>query len=384
MKYSILYPVLPSSLSFLQQTLPLLLENNRQDFEVIVSINGSMDSNFKLPVFDERVTFTSPNRLLSMNQHYEFIINLSKGTWVQLLGADDFVTPEYFLRLDKLVDRHPTVEIYNWSRSYYYWNSPETISPTQLDFRVSGSKKHFYALRYVFTLFGCLSIFELPQLYTCSLIKKSFISKVASRSQGCFYHSIIPDVYSSIALQENNPRVKSVAIPLTWVGTSSSSYGSKGRIYSDLSKGSLCARHEHNDLDKKISRESHSQSFESILLLECLFRYTEMSGKNARVWKTLLYANYLSDLVFRKEFGSNKEQLSLFYNTDRLCFLYGLLITPIATLFRYLSHLLGKVSYYYQIKSKKRIFLKSNNDITPSVANSIFASKCLGNRTEGI
>jgi len=374
-KYSILYPILPTSSFYLKDTLPLLLNNQRNDFEVIISINGPVDNSFRLPVDDKRVVVVSPEKSLSMNQHYEFILKRAKGEWVQMLGADDFVTRDYLSELDKAIGQSNNFDIFNWSRSYYFWNYPQQISPTQLDFKVTRSSKRFYKLRTMLTFIGMLSAFELPQLYTCSIVRRDFISRLIVESQGCFYHSIIPDYYSTIVMLESARRIKALPWPLTWVGTSSSSYGLQGRVYSDLEKGSLCNRHNHNRLHENIFMPSHSFSYESFLLLECLLKFQDASGKKKPFWRILLYASSLSDIFLNAQFGVHKHQLAVFFSNDRVVFSAGVFLAPFAIFLKESSKILSKYSYGLQVKLRQRYFLPCDSRISPSIANFIFASK---------
>lgn len=370
-KYSVLYPILPSSSLFLNHTLPIVLDNSREDFEVIVSINGPSDPLFELPISDPRLVLVTPNKLLSMNQHYEFVLRLAKGSWIQLLGADDFVTSEYFSQLDEIVDSNENLDVINWSRNYYFWNFPNSISPTQVDFKISFRKKRLYRARIFLTMLGMLSMFELPQLYTCSAIKRNFILKISENSENCFYHSMIPDIYSSIAIADYKPRIITLSRPLTWVGTSSASSGG-GRIYSDFTKASICDRHRHNELHTNIYKKSHELSYESLFLLECLYQYLDTVKEKRQLWLVLLYANFLSDIVLRNQYSINRLQVHRLFSHHRIHFIMSLIFLPITIVVKRIMGAISAVRYYAEIKFGRRFWMGNDRIITPAMANSMF------------
>jgi len=369
-KYSIIYPVLPNSIEFLTSTLSILLEHKRADFEVLISVNGPSTAPAEKLQSDPRVKIVSPGEMLSMNQHYEFALGIAQGTWIQLLGADDFVGSSYFSRLDDIIHESTAAEVITWERAYYFWNSPEEISTNTIDFRLSTAPKYKRLSSYL-SLLGVKSLFEMPQLYTCSIVKRSLIEEIRNKSDGCFFHSIAPDIYSSIAILLNSKAVVKSRVPLTWVGTSSKSYGIGNRIYSDLSKSVICRTHEHNKLHSRIILDAHAKNYESLFLMECLLQYASISKQRQLFVEFLITSNFISECRMRKEFTLMREQLKLIKSYNNVVFLLAKITSWLLPFVRKQSSFLNRLQYYLQVKFHRRYLIPAAVNPSPQEANRI-------------
>ena len=107
LKYSI---VIPSYRGFegLKIIIPYILSIDRDDIEVIVSINHSEDANlskkFLQSLFDKRLKIFTPNKKLPHSAHLDFAYSKSTGLWVGHLGDDDLILKNRFDYMDKYSD----------------------------------------------------------------------------------------------------------------------------------------------------------------------------------------------------------------------------------------------------------------------------------------
>lgn len=269
-KYSIVIPT-RNSTTYLKSQLSILLKSKRDDFEILISDNNdSCDNELNAYLSDNRVKIIWPDFVLSMSSNYEFAINHVSGEWVQLLGSDDAILPWYFEKLDYLLHTYKDIRVITWRRAYFFWpDSPSVYDGRCLEFsanmqiKVCNIKSHFF-----FALIGLKSMFELPQLYTGSLIKKDLIDEIKMKSNGLFYHSIIPDIYSSVAIMTHVKDYVYSNLPMTLIGTSGKTMGFLNRIYQDSNELNYFDSKSPRKIHSSISETFHSTGFSSFYLLE--------------------------------------------------------------------------------------------------------------------
>ena len=107
LKYSI---VIPSYRGYesLKIIIPYLLSIDRNDFEIVVSINHSEDAEltkiFLESIEDERLKIYMPSHKLPHSSHLNFAYSKTSGEWVGHLGDDDLIIKNRFDYLDKHSD----------------------------------------------------------------------------------------------------------------------------------------------------------------------------------------------------------------------------------------------------------------------------------------
>jgi glycosyltransferase involved in cell wall biosynthesis len=287
-KYSIIVPCL-DSIHFLSKTVPLILGNTYEDFEIVISDNRSADGTleFLSAISDPRLVVVQPDKRLSMQEHYEFALKFAKGEWVNLLGADDFPLPWIFSDMDKLTQKNPNYEVINWTRSYFFWPGVEGIyGDVRLSYTELDAQENIVSSRSLFFgLLGLYQILDLPQLYTCAFISMELINRIKRAGQGNFYAKSIPDIYSTIELLMATTGYLRTQRPLTLVGSSNSSLGIGNRIYLDYENNSL---NPHSLLNQLTDRNLHEQKISSYYLLDCYINYVakhKIGGTYWRCWR---------------------------------------------------------------------------------------------------
>lgn len=302
-KYSVIIPCL-NSVNFISVTLPLILRNSYDDFEVIVSDNNSSDgtSDYLEKIQDPRVIKVRPQMRLSMQEHYEFALSHARGEWVNLLGADDFPLPTMFSEMDKLLSKSPSAEIITWTRSYFFWPGVEEIygdirlSYTELKTKRKKSSQKTFML----ALLAQHQILDLPQLYTCSFVSARLIDEIKKNGGGCFYTDSIPDIYSSVELLLTSSSFIRIAYPLTLVGSSNASLGIGDRIYLDHQVNNST---EKNLLSQQTNKELHVQKISPYFLLDCYLSYAaKHSLEVKRSFVILALIGVSGEMIRRKEF----------------------------------------------------------------------------------
>lgn len=278
-KYSIVIPT-RNRAEYLPYAIQSVLDSERNDIELIVSNNFSTDATPEIlsGIEDPRLRVISPNASLPMAGHYEFAISQARGDWLTILGDDDAVMPYIFESLDRHIDRYPQVDIISSIRAHYFWEGCDDLYGNSVvgyssrpNAQIRSTKKDLNAV-----LKGYRSCFDMPQIYTTSIVKRSLYEEIKGRSGGCFYHSIIPDMYSVVALSLARNEYLRVDEPLFWVGTSNKSMGRSDRIYRDAEqfKGDPSGKHAcvPRAISDKVSYQLHSSAFSPMYIYECLLQ----------------------------------------------------------------------------------------------------------------
>jgi len=289
--------VIPSrnSAAYLFENIKAILEIKNLEFEIIVSVNHSNDDTLALisSFNDSRIRIIQPDLPLQMAQNYNFALGHAKGEWILLLGSDDAALPNFANRFIESLSKFPNAEIISWKRAYYYWPGVEDQYGLRAVRYFESNKiiRRNSPMQLYAALLGFKEIFDLPQLYTCSLVKRSLILKCSDGETEKFYKSIIPDVYSSVPLLLNTKNYVYSEKPLSLVGTSVGTYSSGDRIYIDSLQGDVCKRIE---LDSTVYQPLHSMGIGPYYLLEAIRRYSQSRPiSNLRLLSIFAYAGTL-------------------------------------------------------------------------------------------
>lgn len=299
-KYSILIPTRNRE-EYLPFAIDSVLSQNRDDVELIVSNNHSKDgtSSYLASLSDSRLRVVMPPREMSMSWHYEFILSQATGEWVTILGDDDAAMPYLFEHLDSIIDKHPKTSIISSQRAYYFWEGCEDMfGDCVVSYRTgSGVKIRSTKKDLLWALAGLRSCFDMPQIYTSCIVKKSLVTEIKGRSGGYFYHSIIPDMYSVVALSLVEDSYVRVEEPLFWAGTSIKSMSRSDHIYRDSEIQSNTKQNENDmgrilKLNSDVSQYLHSAGLDSFYLYEALRQCPFASGRwHGKFLASIVYAS---------------------------------------------------------------------------------------------
>jgi glycosyltransferase involved in cell wall biosynthesis len=180
------------------------------NLEIIVSDNFSQDNTYEIvrSYQDSRVRYINTGRRVSMSSNWEFAlshINLNEDAYVTFIGDDDGLLPNALQELNELIKKLGDVDAIAWEKAQYTWRNcihrPNFLSLSLgSDIAKIETKE---TLRKIID-FESSSIglpYEvLPCLYN-SFVKSIKIQQVKNHSSSLqFFHSMTPDIYSSIVL----------------------------------------------------------------------------------------------------------------------------------------------------------------------------------------
>ena len=313
-KYSILIPTFNRK-KYLENTIKTILNQKYNNYELIISDSGSTDDtwNYLSQLNNSNLKIFKPTKKLSEVENFEYIISKAKGEWVILIGDDDGVLPDFFINLDKIIEKYPDAEAISSNAGFYYHENVKdlygnrVISYNHLSNKIAKKNSNISLL---FCILGIYSRLDVPMLYTTGVVKRSLIEKIKKKGLNKIFHSIIEDYYSMVAiLFETKYYIKSYK-PLFWVGTSKSSSGRGLAVYENNKNVDHYLR-----LSENISENLHKVGISSIYFLEAIFKHPYIS----KIWKskfiyTLALVYAYKDIKERKDFDRIKNQL----DTDKI------------------------------------------------------------------
>lgn len=307
-KYSIVIPTRNRDM-YVPYAIKSVLKSTRTDIELIVSDNFSTDNTARIlsDFSDPRLRVVRPDTELPMAGHYEFAISKATGEWITILGDDDAVMPYIFESLDKYILKYSDIDIISSARAYYFWAGCEDIYGDLVIAYSSKFKETIRSTKHDLykALLGLRDCFDMPQLYTTGIIKKSLYEEIKLKSSGYFYYSIIPDIYSSVAICLARNSYLRVEEPLFWTGTSNKSLGISNRIYLDAKYLTEKFKNNLTGIPKKISDDIsyylHSNSFGCLYIYECLLQ-SPLTDKSFGV------SHWLRTLVLAAVYNQSKKK----------------------------------------------------------------------------
>jgi glycosyltransferase involved in cell wall biosynthesis len=228
---SVLLPVYHGE-KYIHEAITSIINQLDQDFELIISIDSSLDSSEsiarKFESSDVRVKVYTHNKRLGMRGNYKFLIEKAKGSWITILGQDDAMMPFAVSELRKSVEKTKKMSALVSTRAYAFW--PDTNG----DF---GRHQFIYPIREnkvkevssIDFLVNCLKgkseYSQGPQLYTGSFISRKLVDQLLSSQNGDLFPYPIPDVSSSASILLTCENFHFSNLPLFIVGTSGGSTG---------------------------------------------------------------------------------------------------------------------------------------------------------------
>ena len=230
-KYSILVPTF-NKVEYLKFTIDSILSSNFNNFELIISDDHSTDDTaiYLSNIKDHRVKIIKPPIKLTQTKNYEYMLNFASGEWISIIGDDDGVTPNFFSTLEYLTKKYSDIEIIKFKRAIYYWEGVSDLYGDRVVFYENLKKKEKIKntkLQLILSLLNINSSQDLPMIYTSGIVKSEVINRIKKKSKNFFFHSIIPDYYSTIALCLENKKYLFSEEPIFWIGVSKKSTGRK-------------------------------------------------------------------------------------------------------------------------------------------------------------
>lgn len=367
-KFSILIPT-KNGIKYLKYAIESIINQDYYDYELIISDNHSTDGTkiYLDGLRHDAVRLIKPSVPLSISEHYEFILSHAAGEWVILIGDDDALSPDFFKNVDAYIKNYPKIRIIKGKRCYYFWDGcQDKYGDIVFNYKSTDkiSKKNGL-LQLLLCLSGYGSAFDLPQIYTNTIVSNNLIAEIRVKQGGKFYHSIIPDIYSSIALVNHSEVYLEVDHPLSVVGSSSKSMGFEDRVYKEGSK-------KVSTLHKEMPKVLHSLGFGPIYLYEGILQAPYKHKILITVLIKYLYFSSVFIFIINGKYNvkvSRKKAYLAYKNylkENNIKMLKILIISFIPLILNFINILLKifyliKINIYKYLKIRNAFFIYSKN-----------------------
>src|SRR3989344_5990702 len=196
------------------------LDQNSDDYEVIVSDNFSQDNTKKVveSFNDPRLIYVNSGRRLSMCDNYEFGLEHARGEYIIFIGDDDAIMPGAIDTLRLTIKSNSSL-VYFWSYPVYTWPKNGTkasayyyASPNHLPRKIN-LKKIAYRFIALMRESG-----QLPSVYHGAVAKS--ILDMIKKQTGRVFHSTQPDLFTSFAIPAFCDTAINVGYAITVAGRS--------------------------------------------------------------------------------------------------------------------------------------------------------------------
>lgn len=330
-KYSIIIPA-RNGVNYLPACVETIINQDYCDYELIISDDHSNDGTKKYlnTLSHPSIRVIEPPEALSMAEHWEWALSHARGEWLIFVGQDDGLQPYFFELSDVLTevaDRRD-VRVVMSGRAYYFWEGC-SLAYGDIAVRYSAVNKiriHHCKFEAIKALLGAQHYFELPQMYTTSLFKKSILEEARSKQGGKVFVSHPQDAnLGAIACSLENTYLKSY-IPLGWVGTSPKSAGMAIRYDSQRGNGGSDDINGLSELKMEYEAKVAKSSFKypycagsfsfgntSIYFWQALLQTQSLRSASlnriltSRPFKLIMLGSVLSGLIQNKKLSTHKE-----------------------------------------------------------------------------
>lgn len=224
-KFTIIIPTRERA-DVLGPALQTIIMQDYDNLRILVSDNFSNDSTRDVvdSLTDPRITYLNTGKRLSMSHNWEFALSHVSDGWVAIVGDDDGLLPGAITRASQIAQECDVMAIGSRNAAYNWPSKPD-----QPFGRLSVSLKNNVDIvdshsRLSQVIHGAAAYSDLPALYTGGFVDFELVERARS-IDGRFYHSMIPDVYSSIVFAKLTERFAYSEEPLAIGGSSSHSGG---------------------------------------------------------------------------------------------------------------------------------------------------------------
>jgi len=215
-------------LATLKHALHTCLTQDYDNFQIIVLVNRCCSTSRWLDTLSSpRVRCLESDSDLPMTENWErlFEVSLHPDSYVFFLGDDDGLLPGALALADHLIRRHRPA-VLNWEKAEYAW--PDIQVPVYANYASLRLSKAV-EIRETSTFLDHAHSFRAPYhdgpgIYS-SFVSLALLDDVRRRTQGRFFQSCSPDVYSCYALAGSIDRFLRCRFALSVNGASGRSNG---------------------------------------------------------------------------------------------------------------------------------------------------------------
>lgn len=225
LKFTVIIPTRQRA-DVLGPALRTVVAQDYDNLEILVSDNCSDDDTAEVvrAFADPRIRYVNTGRRLSMSHNWEFALSHVEDGWLTILGDDDGLMPGALTRVVDIVGEYGTSMVRS-SIGSYIWPSLAESDYGRLTVGLQRGCELRRSSDWLARLVrGTVSYASLPTLYTGGFVDCRLVER-ARDAAGNFYRSMVPDVYSAVALAKLTEHYVYCHEPLAMGGGSRHSTG---------------------------------------------------------------------------------------------------------------------------------------------------------------
>lgn len=227
----------------LRRTLATCVEQTYEPLEIIVSDNagGGRTREVAESFGDSRIRYVTTGRRVSMSRNWEFGLSHVTGDYVTFLGDDDGLMPNAVSDVAALITRFGA-EAVSWLKADYHW--PDHPTPEEAGMLTVPLANRLFVCDARRFARDCARLwtpyYKGPSLYN-AFVSMAVLRRLREQSGGTFFHSSIPDAYSSIAIAAAIDCYYFSSRPFSINGASGRSNGANTENFLQLSEANSTA-----------------------------------------------------------------------------------------------------------------------------------------------
>jgi hypothetical protein len=229
-KITVAIPTIAGRTHYLQSCLQTCVEQDYQDFEILVSDNSPGAAEATVAAFrDPRIRYIRPDRYLPMARHWDFIVPHMTGELVTFIGDDDGLMPGALREVAAIVARHGLQPIQHTIAHYCWPDVAESDRRNTFWFHQppSSEQKIIAGDDFLSKLCRCEARYiDGPMVYHNFVPRQLLVDLTR---EGFVFHRASPDVYTAVTVALNTPTFISTGSVLTVAGEGAKSNGAQSR-----------------------------------------------------------------------------------------------------------------------------------------------------------
>ena len=231
--FSIVIPT-HNRLSLLMDAVATVINQKYSDWELIVFDNASTEDIFTFinSLSEQRIHYIRSDDFLPVTDSWNQAISYAEGDYVTFLGDDDGLIPDYFEKIDRLINEHSNPDIvYSAIYQFFHpgvapWEPEGYVSKLQNGFFFENRHAPFKMSKQdaAKAVNGSLN---LRRNYTFNIQAFTFSRKILERlsMDGPIFRSPFPDYYLANVVMAKSNSILVNPDPLSIAGVSKASYG---------------------------------------------------------------------------------------------------------------------------------------------------------------
>ena len=234
MKYTIAIPTY-NRCDILHNAIKATLDITHDDYEILVSNNSSTDKTEDVvkSFNDPRIRYIKTDKLLSMVDHWDFVLDHCRGDWIIYLPDDDGLFSYCLLYLDRVIQNHPKIELFRLTRVNYLYGGEPKMTPNSVVYPPEPNQSVDIfdgkeTLKLNFSGSG-----KPAPAFPSACISRKFLNKI-KKKYGRNFFGYAPDITSGMVQLANCGSYACINFPVGLAGKGVYSYGSGAKQNPDL------------------------------------------------------------------------------------------------------------------------------------------------------